>query len=59
LEPSEKIRAERLAGRGYSAIERVDTTADWDFDAAFKFGLALIIGGIEAMARARKRLRSS
>lgn len=59
LEPSEKIRAERLAGRGYDAIERLSTTADWDFDAAFEFGLALILGGVEAMAKARKRLRSS
>jgi TetR/AcrR family transcriptional regulator, tetracycline repressor protein len=47
LEPSEKIRAERLAGRGYGAIERLDAIPDWDFDAAFEFGLALIIGGVE------------
>jgi TetR/AcrR family tetracycline transcriptional repressor len=59
LEPSEKIRAERLAGRGYEAIERLDTTSGWDFDAAFEFGLALILGGVEAMAKASKRLRSS
>jgi TetR/AcrR family tetracycline transcriptional repressor len=59
LEPSEKIRAERLADRGYDAIARLDTTSDWDFDAAFEFGLALILGGVEAMAKASKRLRSS
>lgn len=49
LEPSEKIRAERLSGRGYDTVERLATSSDWDFDAAFEFGLALIIAGIEAM----------
>lgn len=50
LEPSEKIRVE-----GYGAIERLDAIADWDFDAAFEFGLALIIGGVEAVARTAKK----
>ena len=55
LEPSERTRAGRLAGRGYDAIERLDPIVDWDFDAAFEFGLALIIGGAEAVAQAAKR----
>jgi TetR/AcrR family tetracycline transcriptional repressor len=57
LEPSEKIRAERLAGRGYDAIERLEAISDWDFDAAFEFGLALIIGGVEAAAPTARRRR--
>lgn len=57
LEPSERIRVERLVGRGFDAIERLDAMPDWDFDAAFEFGLALIIGGVEAVARMAKRRR--
>lgn len=58
LEPSEMIRTKRLAGRGYVAIERIDPLVDWDFDAAFEFGLTLILGGVEAVARvANKRRR--
>jgi TetR/AcrR family transcriptional regulator, tetracycline repressor protein len=52
LEPSERIRAERLAGRGYEAIERLDPILDWDFDAAFEFGLSLILAGVEAVTGA-------
>lgn len=55
LEPSEKIRAERLAGRGYDAVMRLDPISDWDFDAAFEFGLALIIEGVEAIAQVATR----
>lgn len=55
LTPSEKIRAERLAGRGYDAIERLDPIPDWDFDAAFEFGLSLIIAGAEAVPQVAKR----
>ncbi|TIN16541.1 MAG: hypothetical protein E5Y31_30225, partial [Mesorhizobium sp.] len=50
LEPSERIRAERIAGRGYTATERLDLPSTWDFEASFEFGLALILAGIEAMA---------
>ena len=48
LEPSEKIRAERLAGRGYTATERLDMPKTWDFDATFEFGITLILRGVEA-----------
>lgn len=48
LEPSEKIRSERLAGRGYAAVEQLSLPEDWDFDAAFEFGLRLILDGVEA-----------
>jgi len=55
LEPSEKIRAERLAGRGYAAVERLDTRENWDYDAAFEFGLMLIIRGLEAVGNGKSR----
>jgi TetR/AcrR family tetracycline transcriptional repressor len=48
LEPSEKIRTERITGRGYKATERLELPAAWDFDASFAFGIALILNGIEA-----------
>lgn len=55
LEPSERIRSERLAGRGYETTAKVRLPDEWDFDAAFEFGLALILDGVEqALLRARQ-----
>jgi len=48
LEPSEKIRTERIAGRGYRSTERLELPATWDFDASFAFGVALVLDGVEA-----------
>lgn len=59
LEPSEKVRSERLAGRGYRTVERLDTPPEWDFEAAFEFGLGLILAGVEAAARSRPGRRGS
>jgi TetR/AcrR family transcriptional regulator, tetracycline repressor protein len=53
LEPSEQIRAERIAGRGYRATERLDLPLTWDFDASFAFGVSLILNGVEATASMR------
>ena len=50
LEPSERIRAERLASRGYKATERLAMPPKWDFDASFTFGVSLILRGVEATA---------
>ncbi|HEX2885104.1 TetR/AcrR family transcriptional regulator [Vineibacter terrae] len=55
LEPSEKIRTERIAGRGYGAVERVEMPPTWDFDASFAFGISLILNGVEATARKDSR----
>jgi TetR/AcrR family transcriptional regulator, tetracycline repressor protein len=57
LEPSEKIRTKRLAGRGYTATERVELPATWDFDASFSFGISLILNGVEATVSQRRRKR--
>jgi hypothetical protein len=48
LEPSEKVRTERIAGRNYTAIERLGLPTAWDFDASFAFGISLVLNGIEA-----------
>jgi TetR/AcrR family tetracycline transcriptional repressor len=55
LEPSERVRAKRLAGRGYAAVERLDIDDQWDFDAAFEFGITLIIAGLESICSDRTR----
>lgn len=48
LEPSEKVRTERIAGRGYTTVERLELPETWDFDASFAFGISLVLNGIEA-----------
>jgi TetR/AcrR family transcriptional regulator, tetracycline repressor protein len=48
LEPSVKIRTKRIAGRNYTAIERLELPSAWDFDASFAFGISLVLSGIEA-----------
>lgn len=48
LEPSEKVRTQRIAGRGYTATEQLALPAIWDFDASFAFGISVILHGIEA-----------
>lgn len=50
LEPSERVRAERIAGRGFMATERLAIPPTWDFDASFTFGISLILDGVEATA---------
>ena len=54
LEPSEQNRAERIAGRGYRATERLDLPSAWDFDASFAFGVSLILNGVEATVSQRR-----
>jgi len=46
LEPSKRVRAERLAGRGHDAAGQPQLPSGWDFDAAFEFGLDLILDGV-------------
>lgn len=50
FEPSERVRATRIAGRGYEPTERLNLPSRWDFDASFDFGLSLILAGTGAMA---------
>jgi TetR/AcrR family transcriptional regulator, tetracycline repressor protein len=55
LEPSEKNRTERIAGRDYRATERLELPAIWDFDASFAFGISLILNGVAATVSKSKR----
>ncbi|MGR4069784.1 TetR/AcrR family transcriptional regulator [Billgrantia sp. C5P2] len=60
LEPSEQIRAERIAGRGYPTVEHLAWPETWDFDASFEFGVTLILNGVEAtVAGAEERYTPS
>ena len=54
LEPSACIRSEPVAGRGCEMPEEADLPRQWDFDAAFEFGLQLILDGVEAAVRRAK-----
>lgn len=54
LEPSEKIRSERIAGHGYSTVERLEIPGNWDFEAAFEFGLGLVLAGVEVTAQSTR-----
>jgi TetR/AcrR family tetracycline transcriptional repressor len=57
LEPSEKIRTERIAGRGYETTEHLALPTTWDFDASFAFGISLILNGVEATVSKSRRKR--
>lgn len=59
LEPTAKNRSERIAGRGYTTLERLEVPEDWDFDAAFEFGLQLVLDGIENRGVAAPRRSAS
>jgi TetR/AcrR family transcriptional regulator, tetracycline repressor protein len=48
LEPSKRIRTDRIVQRGGPATGRLELPAAWDFDASFAFGLSLVLRGIEA-----------
>ncbi|MBB4065416.1 TetR/AcrR family transcriptional regulator [Gellertiella hungarica] len=53
LAPTEKVRRERISGRGHGPVDRRDPPPEWDFDASFSFGLGIILEGIEGRIRAR------
>lgn len=57
LEPSEQVRAERIMGRGYVAVENLKLPAEWDFDASFVFGISLILDGVKS-ARTKAHARA-
>jgi AcrR family transcriptional regulator len=60
LESSEQVRADRIAGRGYDAVENLKLPAEWDFDASFVFGISLILDGVKsARTKAPTRARTS
>jgi AcrR family transcriptional regulator len=53
LEPSEQVRSERIAGRGFTTTEQLQLPPTWDFDASFDFGISLILTGVEATVARR------
>lgn len=59
LVPSAAVRSQRLAGRGYITLEALDLPADWDFDAAFAYGVRLILDGVEAALSRHSREKNA
>lgn len=57
LEPADGTRSQRIAGRGYRMVEGMELPREWDFGAAFDFGLSLILDGVEAAIRRSDRQR--
>jgi AcrR family transcriptional regulator len=53
LNPSEQVRAARIAGRGHQTLRHLESPAAWDFDASFAFGISLVLAGIEATVTGR------
>jgi hypothetical protein len=46
-------------GRGYITLEALDLPADWDLDAAFAYGVRLILDGVEAALRRHNREKNA
>jgi len=57
LEPSEKIRTERIARKGHPPAERSELPSNWDFDSSFAFGISLVVSGVEAAVAGRGKRR--
>jgi hypothetical protein len=53
------MRVERIAWRGYPTVEQASTRRAWNFDAAFEFGLQLILDGVEATMNRGKANRTN
>lgn len=47
LNPVEVGRHQPFAGAGFPRVEPAALIANWDFDAAFEFGLSIILSGLE------------
>lgn len=47
LDPAQALRDGRLQEAGFENIERAAALQTWDFDAAFEFGLSVILTGLE------------
>lgn len=47
LDPAEAVRCHRILGEDFPHVERLPYGERWDFDAAFEFGLTVILRGLE------------
>jgi AcrR family transcriptional regulator len=54
IDPTQALAGNRLTGAEFAHIQRSVSFADWDFDKAFAFGLAVILDGIEQFSVRRK-----
>jgi TetR/AcrR family tetracycline transcriptional repressor len=63
LDPARALTGNRLAEPEFAHIQRSVSRAEWDFDAAFEFGLSVILSGVGQLppgrAKARKGRRTA
>jgi hypothetical protein len=53
LDPAEALGRPHFKTAGLPHIERAVRQGDWDFDAAFEFGLSTILAGLSVIAPQR------
>jgi TetR/AcrR family tetracycline transcriptional repressor len=57
LDPAEAVRRGTIVSRDFPLVVEAASTGEWDFNAAFEFGLDIIINGLPARSRRRKMRR--
>lgn len=55
LDPAEAIRTRAIDAAEFPLVANAVTTGDWDFDAAFEFGLDIVVSGIAERASGSSR----
>ncbi|HEV7372529.1 TetR/AcrR family transcriptional regulator [Arenibaculum sp.] len=55
LDPMRALGRGRPGDAGFPHVERASAAGRWDFDAAFEFGLAVVVRGLELMERRSSR----
>lgn len=55
LDPAEAVRDRTILPDDFPLVARAVSGGDWDFDAAFEFGLQIIIAGLAARSRGNSR----
>ena len=55
LDPAEAVRDRSILPIDFPLVARAVSASDWDFDAAFEFGLQIIIAGLAACSPGSSR----
>jgi TetR/AcrR family tetracycline transcriptional repressor len=58
LDPAKAVARNQLSGGEFVHIQRSVSSAEWDFDGAFEFGLSVILGGVEQLSVGRTKRRA-
>jgi AcrR family transcriptional regulator len=57
LDPAQALVGKRLEGAKFAHIQRSVSSAEWDFERAFEFGLSVILVGVEQLPVRRAKSR--